>query len=394
MVTFFKRVRNVVKSVALAGGMMALAACDPSMIPGPITPGGGGSTDGPVKVALLVPGGSGSAELDRIARSLENSARLAISDMEGVEVDLTVYNTQRNTGVAVSAATQAVAAGADVILGPLDGEAAAAVGVAVAGTGTNVLAFSNNTAIAGGNVFLLGQTFSDSASRLARYARSQGKSRVVVIHARDVAGEAGRVAVARALAQAGLTLAGTTSYNLSLQDVTAAAPAVRSAASSSGADALFLTSNTAGALPIFAELLPEAGLSPDKIQYLGLSRWDLDPRLFSLKGVQGGWFAMPDRSRSAAFQGRYSGAVGASPHPLAFTAYDGMAAIGALWAQGGANPLATSAITRGQGFQGSNGILRFRADGTNQRGLAIGSIQNGQLVTIDAAPNSFGGAGF
>ena len=37
---------------------------------------------------------------------------------------------------------------------------------------------------------------------------------------------------------------------------------------------------------------------------------------------------------------------------------------------------------------------RLRADGTNQRGLAIAQIQNGTMVQIDPAPRSFGGAGY
>ncbi|MEM1373915.1 MAG: penicillin-binding protein activator [Pseudomonadota bacterium] len=393
MVSFFKRFRNALKAVAVVGSLSAVAACDVPTT-ADIGGGGGGVSGGSVDVALLVPAGSGVGELDVIARSLENAARLAMADLNGVDVNLTVYNTARNTGTAVSAANQAIAAGADIILGPLDGEAAAAVGLATRASGRNVLSFSNNTAIAGGNVFILGQTFQDSANRLAGYARRQGLSRVAVVHAQNIAGEAGRAAVAQALASNGLALAGSTGYENSLPGVSNAVSQVRSTVNSSGADAIFLTSPSAGALPILAELLPEASLGPDRIQYLGLSRWDNDSRLFSLSGVQGGWFAMPDRARAAAFSNRYSASYGSAPHPLAFTAYDGMAVIGALVAQGGQNPLNGGAITRGRGFQGANGILRFRANGTNQRGLAVGSIQGGQVVTLQAAPQSFGGAGF
>ncbi|MEL6688715.1 MAG: penicillin-binding protein activator [Pseudomonadota bacterium] len=390
MVSFFKRMRNAVRAFALVGSLGALAACDVPVSTGLPGVGSGGSVD----VALLVPGGSGVAELDAIALSLENAARLAMNDLQGVEVNLTVYNTARDAGTAVAATGQAIAAGADIILGPLDGEVAAAVGLAARGSGTNVMSFSNNTAIAGGNVYLLGQTFQNSATRVARYARSQGKSRVVVVHAQNVAGEAGRAAVASALISNGIELAGSTSYENTLPGIANAVSSVRSEVRSSGADALFLTSPSAGALPILAELLPEAGMGPDSIQYLGLSRWDNDPRLFSLSGVQGGWFAMPDRARAAAFSSRYGAAFGGPPHSLAFTAYDGIAVIGALVSQGGPNPLGGEAITRAQGFQGANGILRFRANGTNERGLAIGTIQEGEVVTLEAAPQGFGGTGF
>jgi len=71
-----------------------------------------------------------------------------------------------------------------------------------------------------------------------------------------------------------------------------------------------------------------------------------------------------------------------------------MAAIGALIKRGGADALTAAGLTQGAGFKGVNGIFRFRGDGTNERGLAVAQVQNGTVVIIDAAPGSFGGAGF
>jgi hypothetical protein len=68
--------------------------------------------------------------------------------------------------------------------------------------------------------------------------------------------------------------------------------------------------------------------------------------------------------------------------------------VGALAARGQADALTRNALTTGSGFIGVNGIFRLRADGTNERGLAVAQIQNGTVVVIDAAPRRFGGAGF
>ncbi len=70
-----------------------------------------------------------------------------------------------------------------MILGPVFAGAANAAGVAVADQGINVLAFSNNTGIAGGNVFVLGPTFQNAADRLTRYAARQGKGSIFVVNA-------------------------------------------------------------------------------------------------------------------------------------------------------------------------------------------------------------------
>ena len=186
-----------------------LAACDAVNIVAPTQNTGQAiDPDVPVQVALLVPGGSGVGSDQFLANNLENAARLAIADLQGVSVDLRVYNTGSDPAQAASVATAAVDDGAKIILGPLFAEAANAAGVAVAGRNVNVLAFSNNTSIAGGNVFVLGATFENTADRLVQYAAQQGITRFAVVHGDDVAGQAGRDAITSAVRSNGAQVAG------------------------------------------------------------------------------------------------------------------------------------------------------------------------------------------
>jgi ABC-type branched-subunit amino acid transport system substrate-binding protein len=266
--------------------------------------------------------------------------------------------------------------------------------VAAASAGVNVLSFSNNPTIAGGNVFILGPTFNTTANRLTGFARRNGKDRIVVLHSNDLAGELGRNAISAAAAANGASIVGTVDYAPSQAAVTAAVPRVKEAIDVTGANALFLTSPSAAALPLFAQLLPEAGVTPATTQYIGLTRWDIPPQTLSLSGVQGGWFALPDPASTASFGQRYSAAYGSAPHPLAGLAFDGIAAVGSLVQAGRSNALSGAALTQGAGFQGATGIFRFNRDGTNDRGLAVATIRNQQVVILDPAPRAFGGAGF
>ena len=381
---------SLLARIALLVSAVWLAACEP--IPygdtGPALNAGEA-----VPVALLVPR-SGSGGDGLLSANLENAARLAIADLDGVKIDLRVYDTGGNASQAATMATQAADEGARVILGPVYAEAANAAGLAVASRGINVLSFSNNPTIAGGNVFVLGNLFDTTADRLARYASRQGKTSVLVVHGNGGAEALARDAIVRAVRGSGMTLAGTVGFELSQQGVTQAAPGIVSQARSTGADAIFFTSGTDGALPLLAQLLPDQGLSPSVTQYIGLQRWDVPASARSLPGLQGGWFALPDPTMTARFNARYSAAYGSSPHPIAGLAYDGIAAIGALVKQGRGNALNRSALTQGQGFVGVNGIFRLLSNGTNQRGLAVAQISNSQVNVIDPAPRSFGGAGF
>jgi ABC-type branched-subunit amino acid transport system substrate-binding protein len=392
MLSAFAKARKSLVRTGLAIAALALAACVPS---GPRTAGGPTlNAGGPVAVALLVPGGSGQASDELLARSLQNAAQLAIADLGGVEIDLRVYNTAGQPGQAQAMALQAVEEGAQIILGPVFAQEANAAGVAVASQGVNVLSFSNNPDIAGRNVFVLGPTFANTAERLASYAVRNGKGRIMIVSDRNQAGAIGRAAAESGIRTAGGSVVATGDYEFSQNGVVQAAPSIVQSARSSGAQAVFLTADTAGALPLVTQLLKENGLDPVVTQYMGLTRWDIPSATLALPGVQGGWFALPDPGLYAQFQSRYLAAFGEAPHPIAGLAYDGIAAIGALAKQGKSDALTASALTQNSGFAGVNGVFRLRSDGTNERGLAVAQIRNNQVVVIDPAPRSFAGAGF
>lgn len=381
--------RGAILALAAIG---AIAACEP-IDTSLGRPGAALDTSTPVPVALLVPRGSANASDEVLARSLENAARLAIADLGDVAIDLRVYGTAGSAANAQQAALQAVADGAAIILGPVYGENANAAAVAVASSGVSVLAFTNNASIAGGNLFILGHTFENTAQRLASYAVRQGKGRAVVVYSEDVDGQAGRQAIEVALTRSGGTVVGSVGHAFSQNGVVQAIPQIVSSVRNGAADAVFLTANTAGALPLLTQLLPEAGISPAVTQYIGLTRWDVPSQTLDLPGVQGGWFAIPDPIMTAQFRDRYQTAYGETPHAIGGLAYDGIAAIGALVSSGRPDALSRASLTQGAGFEGVNGIFRLRADGTNERGLAVAQIRDRQVVVIDPAPRTFGGAG-
>jgi len=391
MFAVFTRLRKLFIRPVLLLPVLFLAACQG----GPII-GSGPSVNpsAPVPVALLVPSGSADANELKLAKDLENAARLAVSDLTGVQIDLRVYGTAGNAAKAREAAAGAVNDGARIIIGPLHAEAANAAALAVAGQGVNVLAFSNNPTIAGGNLFVLGQTFNSTADRLVGFAASQGRDRVLTVYADTLAGRLGRQAIQQAITRNAAVPAGSVSYEFSQKAVIEAIPAIKQAVEQNQANAIFLTANAAGALPLFSQMLPEAGLGQDKVQYIGLARWDTPPQTLGLPGVQGGWFALPDPGRTAQFQSRFQSVYGSSPHALSGLAYDGIAAVGALVSSGGRDALSRQALIQPAGFQGVNGIFRFTPEGTNERGLAVATIRDKQVTVISPAPRSFEGAGF
>lgn len=374
-----------------------LAACDPAgmgqQASGPsigpmIDPGQ------PVQVALLAPAGSGSANLEWLARSLKNAARMAAADAQGATIDLRIYDTGDSTAQAVAQANAAADAGAQIILGPLFAEGANAVGNAMRPRGINVLSFSNNAEIAGGNVYILGNSFANVADRLVGFGAKHGKRNIYVVAENDVAGQIGGRAIETAIARNGARLAGRSNHPVSVSGIDSVTPQIVAAARSGQVDAVFMTANNQAVLPYLTEKLAAAGVTSQVTQFMGLTRWDQPASRMSLPQLQNGWFAIPDQGLKQQFDARYQSAYGEQPHELATLAYDGVAAIASLARAGNRNALTTTGLTQRSGFSGVGGVFRLRRDGTIERGLAVATIRGNQVVILDPAPRGFGGFGF
>ncbi len=376
-----------------AAASLLVAGCDmPALAPG-AGPGAGVDARGPVTVGMLLPGGSGNEDFNVVARNLENAARLAVADLQGAQIDLRIYQTGGDPGRAQSLASEALNDGGRILLGPLLASEARAVGPVAAQGGVNLLSFSNNPEVAGGNVFLLGAMFENTAMRLLSYAAAQDKGRVMIISEQSEAGQVAERAIQRAAQRTGASIVAVQSYAFSQQGIVDALPSISSAARSSGAQSILMTAGSEGALPLLVELLPQNNVSGDTFQFMGLTRWDIPPATMQLSGLEGGWFALPDPALSSAFEARYNAAYGTGPNPVASLGVDAINVVGALVRRGGNAPFSAEAISQPNGFVGASGIFRFRSDGTNERGLAVAEIRDQRRVILSPAPRSFVGGG-
>ena len=373
------------RALALAGALV-LAAC----VDGPPVDNSPPVTISPVegaKVALLLPYGTDDNNTTELADSLEKGARLALSSMGSSPIDLRVYPTAGTPEGAVEAAAHAIDNGASIILGPVFGDAAAAVGPLASQRGIPVFSFSNRPEVAGGNVFLLGHTHVNSATRILEFALSQGRGRVLVTHADTDAGHSSRRAVEQAAQEVGFEVAGSVAYEFSQIGVIDSVPEIVAALEASSADLLLMTGNTAGALPMLAQMIPEAGVDPAIVQTAGITRWDIPENSLRINGLQGGWFPLPDPNLAASFSYRYQYEFNVAPHSLAGLAYDGIVVADQLLRSGGGNDLFV--ITSASGFSGADGVFRFHPDGLPERGLAVAEVREFDKVVISPSPRSF-----
>ncbi len=379
----------------LAAAALGLAACEPVNFPSPTD---AVDPNQPVVVALMVPLGSGNSITDQLAENMVNAANMAVRDLNGANIDLRVYETGGNAEMAVAAANRAVEDGAQIMVGPLYSTSTAAIAPIAAQAGINVLSFSNTTTVAGGNVYIMGTTFDTIADRLVRQAVSEGKTSIAIVYQEGVSGESGKASIERAISRSGATLTTAVSYPLNITEMGDAASGIASTLRASNSNAVFFTDSPLRGLGfITASLASNHFRTKRDAQFMGLSRWDSSNEVLVTPSLQGGWFAVPDPGLTLQFQTRYQLAYGIDAHKLSGLAYDGIAAIGAMIstarASGERNAFSAERLTDPAGFAGVTGIFRFKADGTNERGLAIMKVENGVATMISPAPRSFGGAG-
>ena len=376
----------------LAASLFVLAGCNheapTTSTPGSITQ---------VKVGLLVPGRSEDRRRNLLAESLVQAAQLAVSDLgDTADIELRVYHTAGEREKAVDATRRAAADGVDVILGPLFSSTTAVVGQEAASHGLTVLSFSNNPEVAGGNVYVLGTSFQNSASELIAHAASQGLSRIAVIAAQNEAGRLAAGAVEEAAVVNGAQVVSVATYERTATGAIDAMPSIRQTIAESQPDVVVIDADSAGALPIFAEMLPNTASDeiemPEDLQYIGLTRWDIPRATLRHEGLQGGWFALPDPGPYEDFVLRYHNAHRESPHILAGLAYDGIGLIAALAQSSDDDVLSRRRLTREAGFVGINGPFRLRRDGTVARDLAIAEVRDEWMEIIEPAGPPSGGA--
>jgi ABC-type branched-subunit amino acid transport system substrate-binding protein len=340
---------------------------------------------GQVKVALLLPL-SGSGNGAAVAASMRNAAEMALAEFSNPDIQLLVKDDGGNAGGAQQAASQALAEGAEIILGPLFAVSVSAAAQVARARGVPVIAFSTDSSVAGSGVHLLSFLPESDVERVIRYASQQGKRSFAALIPDNAYGTVVQAAFQQAVAAGGGRVVAMERYPLDRAQMEE--PVKRVAAAVRQADSIFIPDG-ADSVVAAIQILGANGVNTRRSQLIGTGLWD-DPRIFADPGAQGGWFAAPDPSGFRSFSSRYRARYGQDPLRPATLAYDAVSLVAALVKTQGPARFSEEVLTNQSGFAGIDGVFRFRPDGTNQRGLAVMRVTTSGPQVISPAPKSFG----
>ncbi len=337
---------------------------------------------GQVKVGLILPlSAAGNAGV--AAQSMKNAAEMALSEFQNPNVQLLIKDDGGSPQGAQQGTQQALAEGAEIILGPLFAASVPATAQLTRTRGTSVIAFSTDSSVAGRGVYLLSFLPESDINRIIDYAAGTGKRSFAALVPDNAYGNVVEAAFKQAVGRKGGRVIAFEKY---AADRSTAARTVAAALGS--ADALMIADDGESVVAT-ADALTAAGANLRNIQLLGTGLWD-NPRVFASPALQGGLYAAPDPSGFRSFAGRYRSKFGGEPVRTATLAYDAVALIAALSRTQGPQRFASETLTNPSGFAGIDGLFRFRSDGTNERGLAVMKVATGGGVAVAGSPKSFG----
>jgi branched-chain amino acid transport system substrate-binding protein len=342
---------------------------------------------GQVKAGLILPlSAAGNAGV--AGQAMRNAAEMAVAEFSNPDIQLLVKDDGGTAEAARLAAQQSLDGGAEIILGPLFAQSVTFVGQVARARNVPVIAFSTDANVASNGVYLLSFLPESDVERIVQYAMATGKHSFAALIPDNPYGTVVEAAFKQAVARrTGGQIVASERYP---HDKTAMVAPIRNIAqASTRADALFIPDG-GDAVPDVAQALIGAGVNLKRLQLLGTGLWD-DPRIYATPALDGGWFAAPDGVGYRNFAARYRARYKQDPVRTATLSYDAVALIAALVKTQGAQRFSPGVLTSPSGFTGIDGLFRFRADGTNERGLAVLRVATAGPSIISPAPKNFGG---
>ena len=379
------------RTLVMLGASMLLAGCQ--VIPKGTT----SSADGPAptatpeptatglptddtrhRIALLVPM---SGDNGLVGNSIANATTMAILDTNASNLRITTYDT---AGGARAAARRAISEGNKLILGPLLANNVPAVLAEARPADVPLISYSNDTSVAGPDVFVMGNIPSQSIERTVEFARGRGSSNFAVIAPTGSYGDTARSAVNDAVRKFGGRVVATETYTRGNTSIVSAAQRL---VQQGGFETVLIADGARLAALAAAELRPAGD---GTTQLLGTELLSGEVGVTRTSAMQGMLFSAVSDGRFKRFSDSYKGRFGGQPYRISTLGYDSVLLtlrVARDWRIGSTFPI--NELRSEDGFLGLDGAFRFNRRGLIERAMEVREVQDGRVVIVSAAPSTF-----
>ena len=368
--------------LAILGGsaLLAIAGCQTGRGPGPYPNGpyNGAATPPDAErhvVAVVVPLTGSDAG---VGQSIANAASLALLDTGDKSVRLSAYDSAA-TGGAAAATQRALNDGAELILGPLLAEDVREAAPVARRAGVPVIAFSNDTSVAGGGVYIMGFTPDQSIGRVVEYSRAKGATRFGALVPSGLYGQRASAAILSAVRRSGGRVTAMENFDRSPASVSSAARRLKARG---GSDSVVIADS--------GRIAALAAPSLAGMQILGTELWASDRLLGKTAALRGAVYAAAPDARFTQLTGRYRARYGKLPYRLGSLGYDAILLVARAapnWPMG--RPFPARSLIERDGFAGVDGNFRFRRDGIAERLLEVRQVTAAGTTVVANAATAF-----
>ena len=325
------------------------------------------------RVALLVPMSGPNAP---VGQAIANATTMALLDTNADNVRITTYDTALGAGLA---ANKAILDGNRLILGPLLADEVLAVASVARPAKVPMITYSNDSAVADRDVFVLGQVPAQAIARVVGFAQEKGIKTIGAIIPTGAYGQRVTSALTVAARSHGIAVTAVESYDRSNTSVSSAVRRV-------------LAKGPVGALLIgdSGRIALMAAPAANGTQLLGTELWNGDASIAKSPSMRGAWFAAVSDKRFGQFEQSYRTRFGAAPSRLATLGYDSVLLtlnVARGWKPGTLFP--TAKLYARDGFIGLDGVFRFDPNGVAERAMEVREVGAGTFLTASPAPAKF-----
>jgi len=344
------------------------------------------TASGKARIALLLPLSGRSAA---IGQSMQQAAELALFDAGAKDLALAAYDSGETGDATIQAYNKARTEGVALILGPLFGASASALGPQRRTDRVNIIAFSNDESVAQPGLWVMGIAAPPQVRRVVDYSVSTGIRRFAVLAPRTTYGDQMTRTLQSQVTIRGGTVIATEVYDEG-SDVRGAAQRIADAAKVGDGKVAVLVPVAPPQVTTALAALAGTGLDSRQVQLIGTGVWDV-PNIGSEAMLRGAWYAAPDPARRADFERKYVATYGRPPHRLATLAYDAVSLAAQLARARPGGDFSAEALSNPNGWSGVDGVFRFLPDGRTERALAVIEVQGDRGTVVAPAPTTFAG---
>ena len=362
-----------------------------------------------IKIGVLLPL---TGEKKNIGIMILNALELGIFENNNSDIELIIKDTKADPLTTIKVFNELLQTNVKIIIGPLYASSLLAIEDRIIENNVKTFALTNNTNMAGKNIWVFGIDPQQQARKITEFAIDEGYTKTAILIPKNEYGTLILETVKTTLEENGLKLWRIEYFKNNIENQEIAARNISQGfdkyneqikilyeeiekeeegsllklqETEKPFDSVIIASSGQN-LTILASQLQYNGVDPKNVAYLGLSSWENDS-ILGEPALDGGFFSTTGEGYQKNIKNTYEAYFSQDMSKISMLAYDILALININLIE--FKNLDSENLVNKDGFVGLRGLFRLKKNGTVERAFQIKKITNKEFRIHIEAPESF-----